>query len=178
MRPPARPPAGITPIELAIALTVIGIVLSLAAPSLRGLMDRHALRGSADSLRSDLQSLRAEGIARSQRLWLAVQSGAAGSCYVAYTGNRGDCSCDAQGESRCNSTGSALRAAGFAATGRVRLSSNVGPMRFDPVLGTVSPAGTFSLSTPESDSVDLVVSMLGRVRSCTRSGMPGYPACS
>jgi type IV fimbrial biogenesis protein FimT len=177
MRSPTRPPAGITLIELAITLTVLGIIVSMVAPSVRGLLDRHALTGSADVLRSDLQYLRAQSVARTERLWLAVQSTPEGSCYVAYAGSRGDCSCDARGQSRCNAAGHALRSAGFASDGRVRLASAVDPMRFDPVRGTVSPAGTLSLSSAEGEAVDVIVTPLGRVRACTRSHLPGYPAC-
>jgi type IV fimbrial biogenesis protein FimT len=178
MRCALRLQAGITLIEIAITLAVIGALASMAAPSVRGLLDRHALSGSAGVLHADLQFARAASIETGSGVWVGVQHASDGACYLVYTGAQGDCSCDADGRGHCTGAGATLRVAGFPGQGHVQLSSNVGSLHVEPSRGAVTPAGTLTLSTAEGEAVALKVSLLGRVRACTPGPrVPGYAAC-
>ena len=61
---------------------------------------------------------------------------------------------------------------------RVRLQTNVSSMLIDPLHGTVSPTGTLRLIGDDTRSVNHVVNIMGRVRSCSPlAAVPGYRAC-
>jgi type IV fimbrial biogenesis protein FimT len=72
----------------------------------------------------------------------------------------------------------ALRAVGFPAGHKVQVAANSGSMLFHPDRGTVTPTGTIRLQGNSGDSIQLVVNVMGRVRSCSPKGIvAGLPAC-
>jgi type IV fimbrial biogenesis protein FimT len=169
---------GVTLIEACVVVVICTVVAAIAVPSMRALMERQALRGSADELRADLHYLRSASISRGERLWLAVQAGAEGSCYLIHTGHQGDCQCDASGQSTCNDGAQALKAVGFKPTGRVQLQSTSAALGFEPARGTVTPTATLKLVNAAGDAVHQVLNVMGRVRACSPGGaVPGYNAC-
>ncbi len=169
---------GVTLVEVCAVIAISALITAMSAPSLRSVIVRQALRGSADELRTDLQFLRASGIARGEVLWFAIQQAPGGTCYVIHTGNKGDCTCSAGGEVRCNgSTAMPLKAAALH-DDTVHLASNVDAMAFDPGMGTVTPTGTLTLHSERGEEIRQVVGITGRVRSCSPAGkVPGYAAC-
>lgn len=58
------------------------------------------------------------------------------------------------------------------------IRANVAPMRFDPTNGTVTPAGTVRVTGAGGRALHRVVSILGRVRSCSPGdSMSGVRPC-
>ncbi|RAO75196.1 GspH/FimT family pseudopilin [Dyella jiangningensis] len=58
------PSRGVTLVELVIALAVLAIVVTLVAPSWKGLLRRHHVNAAAEMLRSDLAYARHEAVQR------------------------------------------------------------------------------------------------------------------
>ena len=79
---------GVTLIEAAVAMTLIAIAVSTAAPGFQGLVARKRLEGVAAQLATDLQTVRTEAVARNGPVRLSFHANAAGSCYVIHTGAR------------------------------------------------------------------------------------------
>jgi type IV fimbrial biogenesis protein FimT len=102
-----------------------------------------------------------------------------GSCYAMYRGTIGACACTPAGQSSCSEGGEMLRMSFFPSTGRVQVRANVGTMTYDPRLGTVSPAGRIEVVGRDGRTLRHVVSLIGRVRTCSPAGaVTGVPVCT
>ncbi|MCY7316089.1 MAG: GspH/FimT family pseudopilin [Rubrivivax sp.] len=105
---PCRAIAAFTLVEMLIAIAVVALIVTLAAPSFRDMILMQRLRGTNAQLVTDLSYARSEAVSRAQYVQVRFQktAGAAGmSCYVIYT--RTDrfwnplCDCLAAEGSRC-----------------------------------------------------------------------------
>ena len=168
---------GVTLIEACAVLAVCTVVLTIAVPSMRRLIERQGLKGAADELRTDLQYLRTAAVSRGQTLWLGVQSGE-GSCYVLYAGDRGDCRCEPSGTASCAAGAEPLKVVGFGMGSAVQLQGTASLLGIEPLRGTVTPTATLKLIGRSGDAVHQLVNVMGRVRTCSPSAaVAGYKAC-
>ncbi len=85
---------GFTMIELMIGLAILGVLVALAAPSLREIILMQRLRGVNAQLVTDMQYARAEAAARGRYARVALGSNASQTCYVIYTANNSGSRCD------------------------------------------------------------------------------------
>ena len=177
------PPAarGITLIELAIVVAVVAVTASAAAPALGAFIETRRIDGIASQLALDLQEARAEAIRRRSGVRFTVHQAAWGSCYVVHTGSASQCRCEPTGRALCDGGAQALRTVQLDAGGRLGVQANVASIRFDPLHGTATPAGTLKVTAASGRTVHQVVNVMGRVRSCTVPGaapaVPGYRPC-
>lgn len=168
---------GVTLIEACTVLAICTLILAAAAPSMRRMIERQALRGAADELRADLQYLRTAAVSRGETLWLSVHA-ANGSCYVMYAGNREDCSCEPAGVARCAAGAEALKVVGFGTGTAVQLQATASLLGIEPLRGTVTPTATLKLIGRGGAAVHQLVNVMGRVRTCSPdAAVPGYKAC-
>jgi len=70
-----RKKRGFTLVELLITVVVIAILVALATPSFRGLMDRNAVTATANDLLSSILLARSEAIKREQRVEFSGNAG-------------------------------------------------------------------------------------------------------
>ena len=173
-------PRGVTLYELAVALAIAATAATVAVTGMDSMVQRATLRSTAAEVASDLQHARSMAVARNQTLRLAFGAlETEGSCYVLYRGALGACQCAAAGSSTCLDGGEAIRAVFLPPASRVRIQANVGTMTYDPRLGTVSPAGRVDIIGRDGRSLRHVVSLMGRVRTCSPGGtVNGVPACT
>lgn len=167
--------AGFTLVEAAVALVITALLATLAWPSMQSLIDGHRLDGAARRLAAHLQQARFEALGRNEAVQLSVfDDGAGGSCYIVHTGPRSACTCAAG----CSAESVPLETVQLPAEGRLQLSAPSASLRFDPQLGTCTPAGTLKLTAFGGRSVHHVVNVMGRVRSCSPGAQAsGYVAC-
>ena len=85
---------GFTLVELLIAVAVIAIILVVAAPSFRDMVQMQRLRSITAQLVTDLQFARNEAVSRGILLRLSFQSNASMTCYSLYTSRVIDNRCD------------------------------------------------------------------------------------
>ena len=169
---------GITLIEACVVIAITAVLGGAAAPSLRGLIDTRRIDRAATTLATDLQFVRTEAVARNQPLRLSWHAMTDGSCYVIHTRNAAQCTCNPTGPASCTGGAQELRTVLLPSADRVRLQTNVSSMLVDPLHGTVSPTGTLRLIGDDTRSVNHVVNIMGRVRSCSPlAAVPGYRAC-
>lgn len=174
----ARLQRGITLIEACVVMAITVVLGATAAPSLRSLIDTRRIDRAATTLATDLQFVRTEAVARNQALRLSWHAMPDGSCYVIHTGNAAECACNVGGPATCTGGALELRTVLLPSTDRVRLQTNVSSLLVDPLHGTVSPTGTLRLIGDDTRSVNHVVNIMGRVRSCSPlAAVPGYRAC-
>lgn len=171
--PPAR---GWTLSELLVTVLVCAVLLTLTGPSFSRFLLQRELEGLSAQLQHDLQVLRTAAVSRQEPLRWSLLTGTGGTCSLVHSGEAADCSCASP--ARCGGTARLMRSLVVRATDPpVSLSSNVGSMRIDPRHGTVSPTGSIELASRDGHTIRHVVNILGRVRTCSPSGMSGLPRC-
>jgi len=166
---------GFTLIELLITVVILGILVSLAAPSFFGILERRKLVGATDLLFADLIFAKTETIKRNNTVNIAFKNkGTTNWCYGMTELNTCDCttagSCIIDGIERVVNAGDFINtSATWNFTGDIT--------GFDPLRGFPSNAGTFTFSIGNGDA-DIVLAPNGRIRVCSSTSVGGYPPCS
>ena len=162
---------GVTMIEACITLAIAGILAGSALPSFKDSLDKRKVEGISSEVGTDLRYARSEAVARNTGVRVSFHQG----CYVVHTGSRDDCQCDGQGPAICSGDAVALKT--VSASSGVQVVANVSSLRFDPINGTTSPTGTVCTVPANGRSLHHVVSLMGRVRTCSpvAAGAPCAP---
>jgi prepilin-type N-terminal cleavage/methylation domain-containing protein len=86
---------GFTLVELLVVVAVVAVILTLAAPSFRSMIEMQRLRSITSQLVTDLQFARNEAVQRNTLLRVSFEKNDDMTCYTLYTspalGNRCDC---------------------------------------------------------------------------------------
>ncbi|MDT7836348.1 GspH/FimT family pseudopilin [Aquabacterium sp. OR-4] len=166
-------------VELLCSLCISGGLVAGTVPGLREFHQGETLRSVAAVLETDLQYARSLARTQDRSVRLALQTPEdGGACYVIHSGPAGACTCDAQGVARCTGEAEALRVQPLLASAGVRINAGSRSIVFDAGKGTVTPTATFVLADSQGRAVHQVVNVLGRIRSCSPSGLSGYRRCS
>ena len=170
---------GVTAVEAMCVLAIIGILAGITMPDVEPLRQRAELMGLASQVETDVHLARSEAVSRNRTVRFTLQHGATGgACYQVHLGTSPACSCEDVQANRCADPG-VIRAMALPASGRVTVQGNVRAMTFDPLKGTVTPAGTLRVVARDGQALHQVVGLLGRVRTCSPQpelGL-GVPAC-
>jgi type IV fimbrial biogenesis protein FimT len=81
----SRPPSGFTLIELMVVIALVGVLLALAAPSMRDMIDVRRLRAINSQLVTDLHFARSEAISRRAVVRLDFRDSPTQTCYTMST---------------------------------------------------------------------------------------------
>lgn len=169
---------GLGMVELLCSVAISGVVLGQALPAMQSLHQRQLLSAQAAALETDVQFARSQALTGNRPVRLTVQATAdGGSCYMVHTGTAAQCSCDASGRARCDEGARLFQASSQAVASGVSLGRTGRSVTFDAGKGTVTPTATFVLSNRDGMVVHQVVNIVGRTRTCTPNGTPGYQAC-
>jgi type IV fimbrial biogenesis protein FimT len=180
MRMPAKNSnSGVTLIELMIVIVIAAILLAIGIPAFQDAIDRNRLKAAAENLYGDLQFAKTEAIKRNRtvRLVFMPSGGGATWCY----GLRENATCD------CTVTDAA--AADYCAIDNAKKvvsstdfpnvtipSASTDQTSFTPLRGTADN-GTVIFESARGKEIRVIVSTMGRIRSCSPSGsenVPGY----
>jgi type IV fimbrial biogenesis protein FimT len=164
---------GVSMIEACIVVAIAGILAGSALPSFKETLDKRQVEGVSSEVGTDLRYARSEAVARNAGVRVSFFQG----CYVVHTGDRADCQCSGDAPAVCTCNAVALKTVSTASGHGVRVVSNVSSMRFDPAHGTTSPTGTVCTVPTSGRAVHHVVSIMGRVRTCSpaTAGAPCAP---
>ena len=173
----ARRQRGVTMLESLIAVTVTAVALGAALPGFEQARELRHIEGAAAQLETDIMYTRSLAVAQDRSLRMHFRSDAGGTCYVVHTGVAGACQCTGGGATHCAPETMVLRSVHFEAQGPVAVRSNVGSMMFHPVHGTSTPTGTLRVIAKGGATIHHVVNIMGRVRSCSPTGVSGYASC-
>lgn len=173
--PARRPQHGVSLIEATISLAVTAILLGTALPGFDAARQRRHLEGAAAVFETDVQLARSSAVSLGRTVRIDFENAPGATCYVIHTGAAGDCSClDTAPVCRA---GQALRQVRYGGGEPFRLTSNSRSIVFDDVAGTVTPTATVRFVAASGEAVHQVVNVMGRVRSCSPSALPGYKPC-
>lgn len=170
---------GITLVEALVVMAIATLTVSAAAPSFAGFIERQRLGGVSAQLVTDLQFARTEAVLRNQPVrWSLYPLPGGGSCYLLHTGSHAQCNCPLAGPATCSGDATPLKTVPWTTADLLRLDANVRSIAFDPLHGTASPTGSLRVTDASGHTIQHVVNIMGRVRSCgLRGPMAGYAAC-
>lgn len=170
---------GVSLIEVSAVLTITAIIASSAAPGFSGMLERRKIEGVSAELTSDLMFIRSESVSRNKNLVLSFHSTPSGQgCYIIHTGPAGACNCGESGPAQCSGASEEIKTVRDSADSRTRIHANVDHMVYEATRGTATPAGSVYVTGASGTGVRHVVSMTGRMRTCSPDGrMPGYRSC-
>ena len=145
---------GFTLVELLIVVAVVAVVLTLAAPSFREMIEMQRLRGTSAQLTTDIQFARSEAVSRQEVVQITFNAGASGmTCYIIHTcagaldgPAQCSCECSAPSASRCSGGRREIRTVQLLAADGVRVapvpsqqfSTAPNRARFDPRTGALA----------------------------------------
>lgn len=170
---------GITLIEACACLAIVSILIGSAIGPMGRFVDGRRLEGVASELTTFVHYARSEAVAHGDGVRLTLLRAPDGAhCTIVHTGPASACRCDAGGVAQCNAPDAELlRSHAWPGT-PVSVDANVSSMHFEPVRGAVSPSGTLRVSLSDGREVRHVVSLFGRLRSCSpEARVSGYKAC-
>ena len=145
-------------------LAVTAILVTLAAPSFREMLERRRLEGRANEFATDLQYAKSEALARNRNVMLRT-SPTGTTCYTIAVWTTGTGNCDCTATPAC--TGGPLELKTVTLTNGIAVDTNT-RFDFEPVRGALVPATAVSASLQlNSRSYAVSVTALGRVTSFT-----------
>jgi type IV fimbrial biogenesis protein FimT len=168
-----RASRGLTLVEMACAMTIVGLALGAALPGFEAYRQSRQIAAVMAGLQTDIQLARSEAVFRHRLVSLGVKTEPAGSCYVVHSGAAGECVCTVEGQPRCVGDAEVIRSVSLPTGGRLSLSSNRPAIQFNPDHGTVTPTATLRLTGDAGREMRAVINLVGRVRTCKVSGQFG-----
>lgn len=186
---------GFTVIELLIAVAVLAIVMSLALPSYRAILEKRQVTSGAEQVMAFLSSAQMEAVKRNQFVAVNYQPNGGDWCFGMTAGDDEDVTCDCR-DGSCLLDGAERTIFSSVLTKPEVLDlngidfgnadSDKQTILFDPVRGmtVLAESASVQLISPDQESWALNVEMVptGRVKICadtTRStkSVPGYKEC-
>ncbi len=170
---------GLSLVELMCVATIAATVLGSAVPSLSDLGRRQRLQATAAELQADIGYARTIAIQRNAPVRLSWQAlGDGGVCYMLHTGDADACDCAQGPQPQCRVGTEVIRTVAWSAREAITLTAATPSVQFDPRRSTVTPTATFKLGDGHGHRLNLIVNILGRVRSCAPGGsMAGMKPC-
>lgn len=164
---------GLSLIESLVCLAVVGILAALACPALSELVQRQRLQGVAETFRNDFQQARMLALGSGRSVRVSFERGDAGSCYVVYQGDKGDCNCGDGGAPVCKSATQLISHQWLASRAGLSLDASAKQLTIEAGLGMVTPTTTVKLQSSSGAGIAHVVAVTGRLRSCEKASAAG-----
>ncbi|MEA3638504.1 MAG: GspH/FimT family pseudopilin [Lamprobacter sp.] len=166
--------------EVIVAVAVLSIILSVAAPSFSDMMNRNRLKVAAEAIYAHLQFVRSEAIKQGRDLFVRIKLGddSVSENWCVGISNSSGCDCDTSGSCRYGPAASLIENNLSSANhDAIKLQSNRTGIKFDSRRGTSNVVGTVSVINANLDSISIIISSRGRVRLCSND-IAGYSGCN
>ena len=178
MRFPAM--RGFTLIELMISVTVLGVLLAIAAPSFNNFFDRYRVKRAADTFSSFLINTKSEAIKRNATVRVVFQTPDSGVTWCAGMTMATTCDCTVGSASPCqiDAVDRLVRGTDFRGILLNNPADNA-MFSFTPLRGAVT-SGNVQVQSAGGLQIRVTVAGTGRIRLCSPSGsgnIGGYPVC-
>lgn len=175
--------AGVTLVELAVAIAVLAIIMTMAVPSFRDFRERQAIKGAAEAIVSTIGLAKAEAIKRDRFVRLQFTQWGEGVCAGATEDLAGGCDCSAN---KCELASSAEQQRDLKRIVLAKAPNFGGKSHFviDPKTGTLQDlgaAGTLQIKSEGGYLVEVGVNAVARATVCVpkdAKSLPGVKPCA
>lgn len=167
---------GLTLVEALVSLAILAIIASVAMPAMQHLQHNARLRGATEVLVSELRLAQSESFKRQQGVSVNFRTSGNGWCYGYSVGTACDCT---QANSCTIDDAEQVRQHDQFPGVQILPGVSGNRFSFQSRRGTVT-AGNVTLTGENGNQLRVVVSGLGRIRTCTPTGptrFSGYPTC-
>jgi len=178
--------SGFTIIEMTVTLIVVGLIVTLAAPSMSRMIARHRVQGVQAELIGDLQLARSEQARRNgnvESVSVSFGSNADMTCYTIHTGTAA-CDCTRTPGDACGAVPPAqeLKTMQFARTAGVSVaasSASAPRVVFSPPQGLVTPTDVvIDVQSATRGQLRTSINQTGVPTTCSPDGsISGVPTC-
>lgn len=173
-------PKGFTLIELMVAIAILGILVTLAAPSFNSFIDKYRVKRAADTVSAFLINTKSEAIKRNTAVSAVFNTAGATWCVGMTT--TATCDCTAANACLIDGTERVVRGSDYRNVA-LAVTATDSTFTFKPLRGTTADvAGNAEVTSADGLKVRVVVkNTTGRIRLCSPSGsgnIGGYPVCS
>lgn len=180
-RAPARRHArGLTLTETLVALAIVVLIVTLAAPSFNQTIAQERVRGIHAELASDIAFARSEAVQRSAPVTLDVRSDSAMTCYAIYTQPPGSCNC-LQGNDPCGAAaplGTMLKLLQVPRSRHVAIGEADARISISDRRGIVVATAALTVASDDGPSLRTTLQPGGQLLTCSPNGsMPGVTPC-
>jgi len=180
-----RTQSGVTLIELMVAIAVLAILVTLAAPSFADLAERSALRGASDNVVGVIAAAREESIKRDQWVRVDFKKIGTGFCVGAVTvatSTTAGCDCSSAACTVARFPESERDLHRVTVTGSPTFGAGSGRFVIDPKTGTladIADGGSIELATARGYAARVAVNAMGRTSICSAGAkvLSGVKAC-
>jgi len=174
---------GFTLIELLIIVAILGVLVSMAVPSMSSIIEGRKLRAAAEQAFADFQFVKTESIKRNTFVRLDFTGFGSGNDWCYGFKVNADCDCTETDSSQtdfCEIDGVKKVINQDNYDGSVTLSNASTPFSgeasFNPMRGTTT-SGNIEFELSSGEKIRIVVSILGRIRICSSTSTGGYSSC-
>lgn len=172
----ARIGNGFTLIELMVVVSILGIILAIAAPSFKLYFEKYRAKRAAETINALFVNARSEAIKRNQKVYAVfkVSDDDATWC-IGLSDSSNSCNCHTAGSCQIDSADRIVDGDDFHGVLLTNPANNIF-FTFDPVRGTTT-ANNATVQSEGGKSVKVVLSGLGRIKLCSPDSGMGHPAC-
>lgn len=158
---------GFTLLEVAVVISITGILLAVAVPNYSRLMQRQQLRGAADALVHDLRGARELSVRTRSAVFVSYRTGKSW-CWGISSGQPCDCS----GASPLPACSISRGQAGDYPDVRMASADDA---EFEPKLGQAPRHGSVHLSTAKGQRLQVELNGMGRAQQCGPDAQTSTP---
>lgn len=180
-RPPSAKPhqtrtrrlsAGVTLVELSIAIVIIAILVAIAAPGFASMIERHRVKSATERLFLYLRHAKSEAIKRNQRIRLTLKSSNSGAIWCYGLKINASCDCTVEGSCQIDGVQKIIKSDEFPGVSiEPHISSPGDRFTFENVRWVM--AGTYGhvrFNSPSGKQARVIVSSTSRIRLCSPQG--------
>lgn len=169
---------GFTLIEMMISVAVLIVLVAIVAPSFNHFFDKYRVKRAADTLSSFLINAKSEAIKRNKSVSTVLTGN--GATWCAGMTENATCNCTTTSACQIDGQDRVISSTAYKGVKLLGPTTTTAPhvFEFKTQRGTVVGNNSVQLESAAGLKLNVVVSLVGRIKLCSPSGsVSGYPSC-